>query len=481
MKEMKITSQGIIDEAKKLLHRVSISHKDVLKKLLTKIKKIDFHEKANIDPDDKINQRQMVVIAIDEILELAKQNKWGICKNNGGAYLFNGEYWKLLEEDMLKTFLGEASRKLGVERILSRHFDFRNKLLNQFDAVASIHSSEHVDGKVLINLKNGTLEITEDGPILLNFNSDDFLKYQLQFRYDPYATAPMFQQFLNKVLPYDDLQNILAEFIGYIFIPTSKLKLEKALLLYGNGANGKSVFFDIINALLGRENISTYSLANLTDKTGYHRAMIGDKLLNYASEINSNMDTAAFKMLVSGEPIEARLPYVKPMIIEDYAKFIFNANDLPKDVEHNNAFFRRFIIIPFNVTIPEDEQDKTLAQKIISAELPGILNWALAGLQRLTSQGGFTESNIVQNELEEYKKESDSVYLFVDEYGYIPDVSETCPLKEMYSNYKSYCYDNNFYTVSNKSFRKRLEAINFKTSRKSSGLCVYARTNLNPL
>ena len=95
------------------------------------------------------------------------------------------------------------------------------------------------------------------------------------------------------------------------------------------------------------------------------RAMIANKLVNYASEINGKVEASIFKQLVSGEPVEARLPYGNPFIMSDYAKLIFNCNDLPRDVEQTEAYFRRFLIIPFNVTIPEHVQDKQLAKKII--------------------------------------------------------------------------------------------------------------------
>ena len=172
----------------------------------------------------------------------------------------------------------------------------------------------------------------------------------------------MFEAYLNKVLPGDEgvkKQMILAEYLGYLFIKTETLKLEQVLLLYGTGANGKSVFFDIVNALLGSENVSSYSLQNLTDdKCGYFRAMLANKLVNYTSEINGKLETAIFKQLVSGEPVEARLPYGEPFTLTNYAKLIFNCNELPKDVEQSTAYFRRFLIIPFDVTIPEAEQDK---------------------------------------------------------------------------------------------------------------------------
>lgn len=149
------------------------------------------------------------------------------------------------------------------------------------------------------------------------------------------------------------------------------------MLLYGTGANGKSVFYEVVKNLLGEINISAHSLQSLTDNTGYYRAMIANKLVNYASEINGKLETSVFKQLVSGEPVEARLPYGKPFTITKYAKLIFNCNGLPRDVEQTEAYFRRFLSVPFEVTIPEAEQDKQLAQKIVSSELSGVFNWVL--------------------------------------------------------------------------------------------------------
>ncbi|HRQ86388.1 MAG TPA: DNA primase, partial [Flavobacteriales bacterium] len=78
---------------------------------------------------------------------------------------------------------------------------------------------------------------------------------------DPEATAPKFQAYLDKVQPDKDRQMILAESVAHVFINTATLKLEKVPLLYGTGANGKSVFFDVVNALLGGDaNVSSYTL-----------------------------------------------------------------------------------------------------------------------------------------------------------------------------------------------------------------------------
>ncbi len=108
--------------------------------------------------------------------------------------------------------------------------------------------------------------------------------------------------------------------------------------------------------------------------------------------------------------------------MREYGKLMFNCNELPKEVEQTNAFFRRFLIIPFNQTIPESEQDPELAKKIIASELSGVFNWLLDGLRRLLSQKKFTQSEIVRNQIEAYRRESDSVAMFMEEEGYTPSV-----------------------------------------------------------
>ncbi len=88
--------------------------------------------------------------------------------------------------------------------------------------------------------------------------------------------------------------------------------------------------------ILGKENISNYSLESLGDQ--YYRAMLANKLLNYSSEISNRLQAEKFKQLTSGEPIEARLPYGQPMTLTNYAKLAFNTNELPKDFGKGKYF-----------------------------------------------------------------------------------------------------------------------------------------------
>lgn len=448
-------------------------HSAILNQLLEKVTEVNFGQLAELKEGEKLKNSQYQVIVIDQILMLAKNNNWGLCKQHDFLYLFNGEYWSLVEEDELKTFLGNAAKKMGLRNVHAQHFNFKDQLGKQFMAAANLPKPAQPKDVININLKNGTFQVTPTGNQLKSFNRSDFMTYQLPFEYNPEAKAPLFLAYLNKVLPEQALQNILAEYLGYIFIRTSTLKLEKTLLLYGTGANGKSVFYEIVRSLLGEQNTSEFSLQSLTNENGYFRAMIANKLVNYASEINGKLVASIFKQLVSGEPVEARLPYGRPFTLTQYAKLIFNCNELPKDVEQTEAYFRRFIIIPFEVTIPESEQDKQLAQKIIKDELSGVFNWVLQGLERLLQQKHFTESETVKHARAQYEKESDSVKLYLEEEGYIPHPTNYKAIKQIYSQYRVFCQEGGFIPVNQLNFQKRLGMSKIIVMKKNVGKVAF--------
>lgn len=467
-------------------------HSEILEKLLNQFDVIDFvalaHPKVldwrkklkGLDPKSdeskelqkqidskKINTKHYLILSVEEAHKKAVKNNWNLCKNNDFIYLYNGTFWDEVDKETFQKFLGEASEKMGVDKFNSRFYEFRDKLFKQFMTMAYLPTPESDNNKVLINLMNGTFEITPDKKGLRLFNPDDFLTYQLPFSYDPDAKAPIFEKYLNEVLPDIQRQRVLAEYMGFVFIKhgSESLKEEKALMLHGTGANGKSVFFEVVSALLGTNNVSNYSLQSLTNDNGYFRANLANKLVNYASEINGKLEASIFKQLVSGEPVEARLPYGQPFILKDYAKMIFNVNQLPKDVEHTNAFFRRFLIIPFDVTIPESQQDKTLHLKIIDKELSGVFNWVLDGLERLLNQKCFSECEASRLAVENYKLESDSVELFLTDSEYNSDAINYTLIKDIYPQYRVYCYEDGVPPVKKGNFIKRLKDNGYNVDR----------------
>ena len=428
----------------------------------------------------KLNLKHYLVLSIENALQFAEKNRWGLCKNHDFIYLYNGTFWAEIDKETFQKFLGEAAEQMGVAKFSARFYQFREQLFKQFLATAYLPTPESNKDTVLINLQNGTFEISPQGTNLKPFDRSDFITYQLPFEYNPQAKAPIFEAYLNRVLPDIERQRVLAEYLGFVFIKhgSNALKEEKALILYGTGANGKSVFFEVVNALLGTDNVSSYSLQSLTNDNGYFRAKLANKLVNYASEINGKLETSIFKQMVSGEPVEARLPYGQPFILKQYAKMIFNVNELPKDVEHTNAYFRRFLIIPFDVTIPPHEQDKNLHTKIIEKELSGVFNWVLQGLNRLLEQKKFSDCEAAQQAVEQYKIESDSVQMFLSEHEYKVSATNDMPLKDLFSEYRNYCIESGFKACSLRTLADRLRNSGYQTERKGYGTAVNAEKNV---
>ena len=454
----------------------AVPHDEMLAGLLAQVQPVDFRLLAKLDAEqDKLRTQHYVVLAIDELLMLARRNSWGLCRRQGFLHTYNGAYWRQLDEATLRSFLKQVAERMGVPAMSARFYGFGEQLYRQFLDTATLPAPvAKTRAIVLINLLNGTFEISTNRQTLQAFDARNFLTHQLPFAYCAAATAPRWQVFLDRVVPDKASQQVLAEYLGYVFVAPSQLKLEKVLLLYGSGANGKSVFFEVVTELLGSGNVSSYSLKSLTGDPAYSRAHLGTKLVNYASELNRGLETDTFKQLVSGEPIEARLPYGQPFVLTDYAKFIFNCNELPTEVEHTHAFFRRFLIVPFGVTIPDAEQDKRLAAKIIADELAGVFNWVLTGLRRLLAQQDFSDCEAARQQVELYKLQSDTVRLFLGERDYraSPDLSK--PTKDVYQEYRQFCLDfGHRYPVARLKFVARLGVAGIVEHRRKTGRVLF--------
>jgi putative DNA primase/helicase len=446
-----------------------LAHDEILNAILETIEPIDFRAIAGLDDGEKLLQKHILVMCVDELLARVKEQKLGLARKDDFIFAFNGAFWKELDRERIKDFLGKVAAKLSVGNLEAKYFEFKDKLYKQFLSSAYFEPIHQNTDVVLLNTLNGTIEITTDTQTVRTFNREDFLTYQLPFEYDQNATCPMFQKYLDRVLPEKELQDIVSEFFGYVF--TKNLKMEKALLLYGSGANGKSVIFDVVNAVLSKENLANFSLSNLLEE--HNRALIANKLLNYGSEINAAKTRDEFKILVSSEPIQARLKYGQSFIMENYAKLAFNCNELPKDFDHQHAYFRRLLIIPFRVKIPDAEQDADLAQKIIKSELAGVFNWIIDGLKRLLKAKKFTESNIVKQTIATYKTESDSVAMFMEDKGYKPSPTKYIFLKNLYTNYRTFCLEDGSSALKNLNFKRRLEESGIPMSKVSNLIRVY--------
>jgi putative DNA primase/helicase len=129
--------------------------------------------------------------------------------------------------------------------------------------------------------------------------------------------------------------------------------------------------------------------------------------------------------------------------------------------------------MPFNETIPENEQDSELADKIIKSELSGVFNWILDGLNRLLKQKKFTDSDTVRKMNKDFREQSDSVQMFLSDNNYQKSADDYVSLKELFNEYKQFCLDDGFRFLNKTNFSKRLESNGIQVETRNFGKAAY--------
>ena len=413
---------------------------------------------------------------IDRLKRYAKEKKTLFAKDGTKLYVYNGEYWIRVTEDLIKSFLHKGMKNMGIPDGYNACVKFTKSVYEQL--IESGFYEKMVKSEVTyLNLLNGTLKIAKDGIELIPFNPKHFLIHQLNFKYDKKAVNQVWLDFLNMILPDKDTQKTLQQAIGYLFI--RDLKLEKAIFLFGTGSNGKSVVFEVIKGILAPDMMSNYSLSHLTNHLGYQVADLNNKLINYGTDISmKNVDIAIFKQLVSGEPIGTRQIREKAFTMINYAKLIFNVNKLDDaDTENTHGFFRRMVFIPFEVTIADKLQDKNLHKKLLE-DKSGILNWIIEGIEEVIKNEEIYLSKKCENFLDDFKKESSPIQIFLDDSGLISTQDETSILsfQQVYEMYREFCKKQGERPVAQRNFNADLKKLGFERKRTKKGNVWFATT-----
>jgi P4 family phage/plasmid primase-like protien len=261
----------------------------------------------------------------------------------------------------------------------------------------------------VINLQNGVLDMET---LILEEHSNDRLHLvQIPVTYDPNATCPNIEKFINEVLSPEDVNTAL-EIIGYCLLKSSKY--EKAVMLVGLGSNGKSVFLKLIEKFIGSHNISHVSLQDL-DKDLFASAGLYCKLANTFADLKKVklLSSGNFKMLVSGDTIRAQNKHQRAFDFNNYATLIFSANEIPDSEDTGFAYYRRWLILAFEKIFDEETKDVNLIGKLTTPEeLSGLLNLAIKALKRVMERGGWP--NIPVDEIrQKYESRSNTLDAFI--------------------------------------------------------------------
>lgn len=400
----------------------------------------------------------------------------------GGIYYFGGKVYVFISRTALRKVLYEImANKLKMKdrdlmRLSDIYFDCEN-----FVMAKPLQSSNSV-----MVFRNGVLDV-ERMEFHRRFDRRFVQMWSVDYDYNPKANTFLWHQFINQVLPDKYLQDVLQMFLGATFIDRKKVKIEHIVILLGHGANGKSVIQQTVKGVLGEDYVSEQSIGRIC-KAGndgdFAVSEINGKRLNYCTEMEVTdfyRKTARLKAVVSGEKTTARRLYGMPYYADHIPLLMANANQIPIFNKKDEAMLRRIYVIPFNVKIPEEKQNKSLADELVE-EYPAILNWILEGRKKFIDNGYRLPPDLY---LEQYvvneKSEYNTALNYMSKKGYkakIPNVGisplKKITLSELYVGYQKWCWRNNIDAYGKGMFTQVLENEGgYVKTRNNRGTCFF--------
>ena len=299
----------------------------------------------------------------------------------------------------------------------------------------------------LYNIKDGTFR---------GFTPDVVITNKIPWPYNPAAYSELLDHTLDRLACNDpEVRALLEEMVGYCLYRRNEL--GKAFILIGDKSNGKSTFLHVVKNILGDNNIASLDLKELGDR--FKTAELFGKLANIGDDIADEFiaNASVFKKLVTGDRVNVERKGQDPFEFNNYAKFLFSANVIPRIKDKTGAVQRRLVIIPFDAKFTPNDPDfrPFIKDELCEQEaMEHLILLGLAGLQRVLSNVKFTTSTRVQGQLKEYEESNNPIIGFVQEIGLDGIANE--PTKDVYRKYKEYCLANNFQPLSNVEFSRQI-------------------------
>jgi P4 family phage/plasmid primase-like protien len=358
-------------------------------------------------------------------------------------------FWKNTDDFEIKQMIFRLYEQIGLKEITATSW---NMAFNSLQAICGVADRPGNHWRY-INCRNGLYDLEQKQ--MIPHTKSIFTTHQLPMEYDSDATCPRFMQYLEEVFPQetDAFKALVAEVLGYCM--TTDTSFQVAFAFIGRGANGKSVLLSILEELVGHENVSAVAFSELSST--FSRVTLKDKLVNVGAEIDfsSKSNTSFFKQIVAGETIAAQEKNKPEFHFKPTVKLVYATNGFPVTNDKSHGYYRRWKFIPFNVTFPKEKQDRNLISKL-KKELPGILNFAIDGLNRLQRNGKFTDPKQIDEMLDQYKELSNPLAQFVKE-NVVFSPSKRYKRSEFVKEYSAWSRENNYKPMAASRVAKELE------------------------
>ncbi len=317
----------------------------------------------------------------------------------------------------------------------------------------------------LFSVTNGTIDLKTS--TCKPHRQEDLITKKSNVIFDPGAQAPRWNAFLARIIPNPEVRSYLQKAVGYSL--TGATTEQVMFFLFGRGANGKSTFLDVLHALMGEYGMSTpTSTLTVKQNDSIPNDIARLQGVRFVSAVETDdgkrLAESLLKQLTGDKRISARFMRGEWFDFQPRLKLWLATNHKLQVRGTDEGIWRRIRLIPFTVSIPPEEQDKELYDKLIE-ELPGILNWALEGL-RLWQAEGLGTPEAVMAATNEYRQEQDSLNTFLEDCC-VCEIGARTTARELYTRYVTWCEENGERAESQKRFGMRLAERGF-TKQKSS-------------
>lgn len=363
-----------------------------------------------------------------------------------------------------------SERDLFMKWVAKQRMDSRVRaMISRAKAQLNLHaeSKDFDQDPMLLNCKNGVLDLRN--ATLLPHGPDQLFMERAGTSWDETAQCPRWMTYLEKTIPNEEERAYLQRIAGYCL--TGDISEQSMFIHHGFGANGKSVFLEVLGKVMGSYSIVIDSSTLMAKNyEGTHNAdvarMAGKRLLRTSeTNVGKRLDEGQVKLLTGGDDaILARFPYQRyPFEFWPTGKINLGTNHAP-NVSNADSIWRRIKLIGWDVVIQEHERDKQLAKKILATEAPGVLAWAVQGCLEWQRRGGLDEPLDSKARVSAYRVDQDVLADFLfDCVREVPHFKETST--QAYQMYRIWCDLNGVRSMAQKSFVMALEERGFKRYR----------------
>lgn len=365
---------------------------------------------------------------------------------------YNGKFWEKKTDTAIENYIGKA---LGTY-VSGPKLSSIIRVIKSKTTTAQLFNTNPV-----MNFINGTLELLDQEPYY-NFREHretDYCTYCLDYPYVPNTYSSEWKQFLTTVTNSDDKKMcLLQELSGYVLFPDNNL--QKCAVLIGSGANGKSVFLNVLTSIFGSSNVSNVEMSSLSQD--FQVIQLMNSMLNISAETKTNVSGAEskFKQVVAGDEISACYKGKDYITFRPRAKMFLACNEYVKSSDTTEGWTRRFCFVDFPVKFVENptnenEQpiDRDIENKLTTREqLSAIFNWTLEGYVMLRRCGYFSEPDDQKIINEEFKELSNPVIMFAKEL----QITEKISNQLLYEQYKMWCDASGHHHTTRDTFVKRI-------------------------